>query len=234
MLIQLNNVHKNYGQGANLVKALDGLSLQVQEGEMVAVMGRSGSGKSTLLNVIGALDAVDQGEYFFNDQKVFFKSQNQMARFRHNKIGFIVQNFALIEHKTVFDNISLPLKYKHLPRRQIKAKVMEAISEIGLKDKVNRYPHQLSGGQCQRVAIARALINEPALLLADEPTGALDSYTEQEVMNILLAFNRQGKTIVIVTHDNKIANMCHRTVNILDGKEVQKYEETKEPLLPSS
>lgn len=220
MLIQLNRIHKNYGQSDNLVKALDGISLQVQAGEMVAVMGKSGSGKSTLLNVIGGLDAFDRGDYFFNDQKVYFKNQDQMARFRHNKIGFIVQNFALINHKTVFDNIALPLKYNRISRKEIKAKVMKALNLMGLEDKVRRYPWQLSGGQCQRVAIARALINGPSLLLADEPTGALDSQTEEEVMNILLDFNRQGKTMIIVTHDHNIAAMCHRTVNILDGKEV--------------
>lgn len=220
MLIELNKIHKDYGQGDNLVKALDGLSLQVEEGEMVAVMGKSGSGKSTLLNIIGALDSVDRGDYFFEGEKMIFKNQNQMAHFRHNKIGFIVQNFALIGHKKVFDNIALPLKYNHLPRREIKTKVMGAISSIGLEDKVNRYPYQLSGGQCQRAAIARAIINEPALLLADEPTGALDSHTEEEVMKLLLDFNRRGKTIIIVTHDHNIASMCHRTVNILDGKEI--------------
>lgn len=220
MLIQLNNIHKDYGQGDNLVKALDGLSLQVEEGEMVAVMGKSGSGKSTLLNVIGGLDTIDKGDYFFNNDRITFTNQNQMACFRHNKIGFIVQNFALIGRKTVFDNIALPLKYNRLARSEIKTKVMAAISNMGLQDKVNRYPYQLSGGQCQRVAIARALINEPALLLADEPTGALDSRTEREVMRVLLEFNRQGKTMLIVTHDSNIASLCHRTVHILDGKEV--------------
>ncbi|MGS0764880.1 ABC transporter ATP-binding protein [Syntrophomonas curvata] len=220
MLIELNDIYKNYGQGDNLVRALRGISLQVEDGEMVAVMGKSGSGKSTLLNIIGGLDAFDQGEYYYSGQKVVFKNQEQMARFRHNKIGFIIQNFALIEHKTVFDNVALPLRYNRLSRKVIETKVMQELSNMGLQDKAKRYPYQLSGGQCQRVAIARALINEPDLILADEPTGALDSNTEEEVINILLDFNRQGKTMIIVTHDRNIAAMCNRTINILDGKDV--------------
>ncbi len=131
-----------------------------------------------------------------------------------------MQNFALIDHKTVFENIALPLKYKRLPRKEIKSRVMESIESVGLKEKAIRYPHQLSGGQCQRVAIARALINDPDILLADEPTGALDSHTEEEVMSLLLDFNRRGKTMLIVTHDQKISAMCSRIVQILDGKEV--------------
>lgn len=143
-----------------------------------------------------------------------------MARFRRNKIGFIMQNFALIEHKTVFDNVALPLRYNRLSRKTIENRVRQELSNMGLQDKAKRYPYQLSGGECQRVAIARALINEPELILADEPTGALDSNTEEEIMNILQDFNRRGKTIIIVTHDHNIATMCNRIINILDGKEV--------------
>jgi len=220
MLIKLNKIHKHFGKGNSLVKALDGLSLQVKAGEMIAVMGKSGSGKSTLLNIIGALDTIDYGDYYFNDEKLAFKNSNQMALFRHNKIGFIMQNFALINHKTVLENIALPLKYNGLSRREITSRVMQSIESIGLKDKVNSYPHQLSGGQCQRVAIARALINNPEILLADEPTGALDSYTEKEIMSLLLHLNREGKTMLIVTHDPKISELCSRTVQILDGREI--------------
>jgi putative ABC transport system ATP-binding protein len=220
MLIELNNISKNYGQGDNLVRALRGISLQVEDGEMVAIMGKSGSGKSTLLNIIGGLDTFDQGEYYYKGKKTVFKNQEQMARFRRNKIGFIMQNFALIEHKTVFDNVALPLRYNRLSRKTIENRVRQELSNMGLQDKAKRYPYQLSGGECQRVAIARALINEPELILADEPTGALDSNTEEEIMNILQDFNRRGKTIIIVTHDHNIATMCNRIINILDGKEV--------------
>ncbi|HQA07789.1 MAG: ABC transporter ATP-binding protein [Syntrophomonadaceae bacterium] len=220
MLIELNNIYKNYGQGDNLVRALRGISLQVEDGEMVAIMGKSGSGKSTLLNIIGGLDTFDQGEYYYKGKKTVFKNQEQMARFRRNKIGFIMQNFALIEHKTVFDNVALPLRYNRLSRKTIENRVRQELSNMGLQDKAKRYPYQLSGGECQRVAIARALINEPELILADEPTGALDSNTEEEIMNILQDFNRRGKTIIIVTHDHNIATMCNRIINILDGKEV--------------
>jgi putative ABC transport system ATP-binding protein len=192
----------------------------VEDGEMVAIMGKSGSGKSTLLNIIGGLDTFDQGEYYYKGKKTVFKNQEQMARFRRNKIGFIMQNFALIEHKTVFDNVALPLRYNRLSRKTIENRVRQELSNMGLQDKAKRYPYQLSGGECQRVAIARALINEPELILADEPTGALDSNTEEEIMNILQDFNRRGKTIIIVTHDHNIATMCNRIINILDGKEV--------------
>jgi len=200
MLIELNNIYKNYGQGDNLVRALRGISLQVEDGEMVAIMGKSGSGKSTLLNIIGGLDTFDQGEYYYKGKKTVFKNQEQMARFRRNKIGFIMQNFALIEHKTVFDNVALPLRYNRLSRKTIENRVRQELSNMGLQDKAKRYPYQLSGGECQRVAIARALINEPELILADEPTGALDSNTEEEIMNILQDFNRRGKTIIIVCY----------------------------------
>lgn len=218
MLIQLNNAHKNYGKGDNLVKALDGLSLEVAAGEMLAVMGKSGSGKTTLLNVLGALDAINDGDYLFDGRRMEFKNQDQMARFRYNKIGFIVQNFALIDHQTVYDNVALPLRYSKMPRRAIKDKVMDSLAEFGLQDRARRHPYELSGGQCQRVAIARALINDPALLLADEPTGALDSQSEDEIMDILERLHRQGKTMIIVTHDLKMAERCQRTVTIRDGK----------------
>lgn len=220
MFIKLDNIHKYYGSGSNITKALNGMSLKVNKGEMLAIMGKSGSGKSTLLNILGGIDTIDKGSYFFEDKTIDYKSQSKLAKFRLNKIGFIVQNFALIDYKNVYDNVALPLKYnKKLSKNELHKKVIDLLKKLKISDKAENFPYELSGGESQRVAIARAIINEPLLLLADEPTGALDSKIESEIMNIFIELNKNlGKTIVLVTHDIKIAQMCDRIINILDGK----------------
>lgn len=223
-MIELRNIYKTFGKKEARVEALRGVNVSVREGEMVAVMGKSGSGKSTLLNILGGMMSFDRGEYIYDGKTVNFKSQRELGRFRRNEIGFVVQYFALVEDLNVFQNVALPLKYQGLPSKKIRAKVMDTLQELGISDKAKDYPSELSGGQQQRTAIARAIVKQPRVILADEPTGALDEATGEEVQGIFRELNSKGKTIIIVTHDARVAGICERRIFLRDGM-VQENEE---------
>lgn len=219
-IIKVSNITKAFGIKGAKVNALNGVSLSIKEGEMLAIMGKSGSGKSTLLNILGCLMKMDSGEYWYRNQKRDFTSSRLMTNFRRDELGFIVQYFALIEDINVFKNVALPLKYQKIRRAVIKDKVCDVLEKLDIADKAKAYPDELSGGQQQRVAIARAIVKEPEIILADEPTGALDEQNGNKIMEILSAMNKQGKTIVIVTHDSKVAKCCGRVIELRDGKVV--------------
>lgn len=217
-LIELKNIKKIYGKGDAKVDALRGIDLSIEKGEMIAIMGASGSGKSTLLNILGFLDKPTEGSYLLNGQSVGKLGDKILARNRNKFIGFVVQNFALIEDYTVFQNIKVPLDYTKISKKEKKQRIVTLLDKMKISDKKDKLPKELSGGQNQRVAIARALVNDPEIILADEPTGALDSKTGEDVMAIFKEFNKEGKTVIIITHDEKIANMCKRIIKIEDGK----------------
>lgn len=218
ILLKANQIYKTYGKKDALVHALNGASIQIQKGEMVAIMGKSGSGKSTLLNIIGGLTTMDNGTLEFNGEPLNISSRKKLTQYRKKHVGFVVQYFALVPDLTVFENVRLPLRYQGLPYGNTVHAVYHVLSELGIKDKEKFYPDELSGGQQQRVAIARAIVKNPELLLADEPTGALDEATEEDVLHIFKKLKRQGMTIVIVTHDDKVAEVCDRIVYLRDGK----------------
>ncbi len=220
MLVELKKLNKTY-QGAQPLHVLKDLSLEVEKGEFIAIRGASGSGKSTLLNVIGILDNYDSGEYRLDGRLIKDLSEREAAQYRNRTIGFIFQSFNLINFKTAVENVELPLFYQGVPRRQRHEIAMEYLDRLGLRDRAQHYPNQLSGGQKQRVAIARALITHPQLILADEPTGALDTVTAREVMNLLRDINRSDRvTMIVVTHDLKVAAETDRTIHIRDGEVV--------------
>ena len=216
-MINLRDVHKAFGKKEARVEALRGISLSIEEGGMVAIMGKSGSGKSTLLNILGGMMSMDSGEYLYDGKAVNFKSQRELTKFRRNEVGFVVQYFALADDLNVFQNVALPLKYQGHSRKKIKEMVMEALRELEIEDKAKSYPSELSGGQQQRAAIARAVVKQPRLILADEPTGALDEATGEAVQEIFHKLNEKGKTIIIVTHDAKVAEHCERIIHLRDG-----------------
>lgn len=217
-LLKLIDVCKSYGSGENKLNVLNNINFSIKEGEMIAIMGISGSGKSTLLNILGCLDTFDSGKYFINGQDVYKLNNKNLALIRNKFFGFVVQYFALIDDYTVFNNIKVPLLYSKTKKSDIKNNILNIMTKLNIIDKKNKYPNELSGGQNQRVAIARALVNNPKIILADEPTGALDSKTRNDVMDLFKELNNDGKTIIIVTHDDQIAKSCKRIITISDGK----------------
>ncbi len=217
-LIELRDIYKIYSMGDEEIRANDGINLTIYEGEFVAIVGKSGSGKSTLMNIIGALDVPTEGQYLLGGSDVGEMTDNELAAIRNRMIGFVFQQYNLLPKLNILENVELPLLYAGLSNHDRKALAMEALERVGLTEKAKKRPNQLSGGQQQRVSIARALAGHPSLILADEPTGALDSRTGREVLDFLRKLNDEGNTIIIITHDNSIALEARRVVRILDGK----------------
>ena len=216
-MIEIKDLHKSYKMGSNSLHVLKGINFEVSEGEMVAIMGSSGSGKSTLLNILGILDEAEEGSYHLDGTLIKNLNEKVAAQYRNKFLGFIFQSFNLINYKNALDNVAMPLYYQGVKRNIRMEKAMYYLEKVGLADWAEHLPSELSGGQKQRVAIARALASDPKVLLADEPTGALDSKTSYEVMELIQGINDEGKTILVVTHEDDIAHMCKRIVNLKDG-----------------
>ena len=218
--IEAKNIHKTFGKGDAAVHALRGASLSVDKGEMVAVMGKSGSGKSTLLNILGGLMTMDEGELRVGGKKVDFRKKKYLLNYRRREVGFVVQYFALIDDMNIYKNVSLPLRYQGIPRAKIRQRTQKMLRNLGIEEKAKSYPGKLSGGQQQRAAIARALVKNAKIILADEPTGALDEDTGNDVMKLFQRLKMKDRAIIIVTHDSKVAEYCDRIVYLRDGANV--------------
>jgi putative ABC transport system ATP-binding protein len=217
-LIEIQDVHKVYDMGEDKVRALDGVSLVIQEGEYVAIMGPSGSGKSTLMNLVGCLDTPTSGSYKLKGTEVAGMTDDELAAIRNGEIGFIFQTFNLLPRSDAVQNVELPLVYAGVPRRERRERAQEALKAVGLGDRMHHRPNEMSGGQRQRVAVARALVNRPSILMADEPTGNLDSKTGDEIMSLMDQLHAQGRTIILVTHEEDLALRAARVVRLRDGR----------------
>ena len=216
-MINITNLHKSYQMGENSLHVLKGIDLKINEGELVAIMGSSGSGKSTLLNIIGMLDNYESGSYDLDSIPIKDLDETKAAKYRNKFLGFVFQSFNLINYKTAVENVALPLYYQGMGSKERQEIAHEYLKKVGFSKWAGHLPSELSGGQKQRVAIARALASQPKVLLADEPTGALDSQTSEEVMSLIKKINNEGKTILVVTHEHEIANMCNRIITLKDG-----------------
>lgn len=222
-LIEVRDVYKIYNPGENQVNALDGVSITIDEGEFVAIIGQSGSGKSTLMNMLGLLDTPTHGEYYINGKLVDDLTDDQMSAIRNEEIGFIFQGFNLISSLTALENVELPLVYRGMPKQERRVISQDALERVGLGGRMNHLPAEMSGGQQQRVAVARAIAARPPVILADEPTGNLDTKSTKEVMAILHELKDEGRTVIVITHDNEIAEEAERVIRIRDGKVVEDY-----------
>ena len=225
MILELNHIYKDYVQGSMVVPVLKDVTLHVEEGEYVAIMGPSGSGKSTLMNIVGCLDLPTKGEYKLDGVDGLLQKENELADIRLNKIGFVFQTFQLLPRQTALENVALPLIYAGISKKERNRLAAEALDRVGLSDRLSFVPNQLSGGQKQRVAIARAMVNKPKILLADEPTGALDSKSGKQVMELFAKLNEEGVTVIMITHDGEIARHAGRTVDIFDGEISERTQE---------
>ena len=226
MLIDIQDVYKIYGEGTEAeVRALDGVSLTIDRGEFVAVVGQSGSGKSTLMNILGCLDVPTRGTYRIDGQDVDELTDAQLSHIRNKQVGFIFQGYNLIQNLTAYENVELPLIYQNVSVFRRKEMVLEAMERVGVADRWKHHPGEMSGGQQQRVAIARAIAAKPPIIMADEPTGALDSHTGKEVLRFLQELNKEGSTVILITHDNSIAATARRVVRISDGKIIEDKEQ---------
>ena len=217
-IISLTNIVKKYHIGSVETIILKKVSVDVNKGEMIAIVGASGSGKSTLMNIIGLLDKADNGKYLLKGNDVAGLSEDELAKLRNQSIGFVFQQFNLLPRFNAIKNIALPLIYRAIPQELINKKVIDVLKRVGMEDFASHRPTQLSGGQQQRIAIARALVGDPEVILADEPTGSLDSRTGKEIMNLFSALNNEGRTIILVTHDEQVASLCERRITLVDGK----------------
>jgi len=217
VIIETKNIKRSFAMGGSSVEALKGINFSVEKGEFIAIMGPSGSGKTTLMNIIGCLDTPSSGEYLLNNKPVKNQSEDDLANIRNKEIGFVFQSFHLLAKNSALDNVLLPLKYAGKGKKESIERATEVLKEVGLEDRMDHGPSELSGGQQQRVAIARALVNKPSIIFADEPTGNLDSKTEADVMNLFKSLNADGQTIILITHEQEIADQCKRVIKIRDG-----------------
>lgn len=216
-MMKLTNIKKVYGSGTLKVPVLHGIDLEIEDGEFVAIMGPSGSGKSTLMNIIGFLDHSSEGTYELNGEKIHTVKENTLAKLRNEHIGFVFQQFFLLPRLNAQKNVETPLSYANVPKKERAERAKKMLEKVGLADRMSHLPNELSGGQKQRVAIARALVNDPTIILADEPTGALDSKTSAQIMDLLVDLNNEGKTVIIVTHEEEIAAYANRVITLKDG-----------------
>ncbi|WP_203334633.1 ABC transporter ATP-binding protein [Planococcus beigongshangi] len=216
-MMKLSDIKKTYGTGGLMVPVLHGIDLEIEEGEFIAIMGPSGSGKSTLMNIIGFLDTPSSGNYELNSEQTGRVKQRELARLRNEHIGFVFQQFFLMPRLNALKNVESPLIYAGVPKRERRERARQMLEKVGLSDRMTHLPNELSGGQKQRVAIARALVNHPSIILADEPTGALDSKTSEQIMKLLVELNEEGRTVIIVTHEEEVASYTNRIITLHDG-----------------